>query len=152
MPIIWHKQVITFIFAKRKYLEEAQQGFVLYNLRQDKQRQQAIIFNNLVVTPHGKVWPILSLVKSGCVYPAPLWRHGFSSMKAAIGDALVVVLQPDPDDVSRVQIDLWQRNRVVAGMINMNLLSYHTPLATEQTAREGHWHCLFGFPCDAYAR
>ena len=120
---------------KEKYLEEAQQGFVLYNLRQDKQRQQAIIFNNF--SCHTS-WQSLTNIKLSqvwlCVSSTALAAMDLAPMKAAIGDALVVVLQPDPDDVSRVQ-QTFGKEQVAAGMINM--ISYHTPLATEQIAREG---------------
>lgn len=120
---------------KVKYLQHAQQGFVLYNLRQDKQRQQAIVFKN--VHCHS-AWQSVTNVQFSqvwlCVSSSALAAMDLAPMKAAIGEALVVVLQPDPDDVSRVQ-QVFGTQQVVAGMINM--ISYHTPLATEQTAREG---------------
>lgn len=120
---------------KEKYLKEAQQGFVLYNLRQDKKRQHPIVFKNFHC--HSS-WQSVANVQFSqvwlCVSSTALAAMDLAPMKAAVGEALVVVLQPDPDDVTRVQ-QVFGKQHVVAGMINM--ISYHTPLATEQTARDG---------------
>lgn len=120
---------------KEKYLVEAQQGFVLYNLRQDKKRQHPIVFKNFHCH---STWQSVANVQFSqvwlCVSSSALAAMDLAPMKAAVGEALMVVLQPDPDDVTRVQ-QVFGKQHVVAGMINM--ISYHTPLATEQTAREG---------------
>lgn len=120
---------------KEKYLKEAQQGFVLYNLRQDKKRQHPIVFKNFHC--HSS-WQSVANVQFSqvwlCVSSTALAAMDLAPMKAAVGEALVVVLQPDPDDVARAQ-QVFGKQHVVAGMINM--ISYHTPLATEQTARDG---------------
>lgn len=123
------------LLLKEKYIPEAQQGFVLYDLKQDKSRQQAIDFKNFTChstwtsvaqQPIDQVWLCMSSVA--------LAQLDFAAMKQAIGQATVVVLQPDPSDVERVQQALGAE-QVVAGMINM--ISYYAPLAGEKVPKEG---------------
>lgn len=120
---------------KEKYIAQAKQGFTLYHLNQDKKRQQPITFTDFVChsdwssvakQPIDQVWL--------CVSSVALAGIDFSAMKAAIKQATVVVLQPDPADVQLVK-GVIDAEQVVAGMINM--ISYYAPLTSEVVPREG---------------
>jgi 2-dehydropantoate 2-reductase len=123
------------LFVKEKYLAEAEQGFTLYDLNQDKKRQHPIQFKNFhchsdwssVATQQ---WQQVWL----CMSSTALAQTDLQPMLQAIGEATVVVLQPGPDDIQHVKAVAGD-DRVVAGMINM--ISYHAPLATEVLAQEG---------------
>lgn len=123
------------LFVKEKYLAEAEQGFTLYDLNQDKKRQHPTQFKNfhchsdwstVAQQPWQQVWL--------CVSSTALAQMDLQPMLQAIGDATVVVLQPGPDDIQHVKAVAGDE-RVVSGMINM--ISYHAPLATEVLAQEG---------------
>ena len=123
------------LLLKEKYIAEAKQGFTLYHLNQDKKRQQPISFNDFVchsnwnsVAQHAidQVWL--------CVSSNALVHVDLLAMKAAIKQAMVMVLQPDPADVQRVK-QVFDSTQVVAGMINM--ISYYAPLVGEVVPKEG---------------
>lgn len=123
------------LFLKEKYIAEAQKGYVLYHLNKDKKRQQPIIFKNFqchsdwsTVAAAGidQVWL--------CMATTGLAQMDLQPMANAIGDATVMVLQPSPDQIARVQAAVGA-DRVTAGMINM--ISYYAPLVTEVVPQAG---------------
>ncbi|MBL0230251.1 MAG: hypothetical protein IPP76_05420 [Moraxellaceae bacterium] len=123
------------LLLKEKYIAEAKQGFTLYHLNQDKKRQHPISFNDFIchsnwdsVAQHtiDQVWL--------CVSSTALVHVDLLAMKAAIKQATVMVLQPDPADVQRVK-QVFDSTQVVAGMINM--ISYYAPLVGEVVPKEG---------------
>ena len=123
------------LLLREKYIAEAKQGFTLYHLNQDKKRQQPISFNDFMCHSNwdsvaqqtiDQVWL--------CVSSTALAHVDLLAMKAAIKQATVMVLQPDPADVQRVK-QVFDSAQVVAGMINM--ISYYAPLAGESVPKEG---------------
>jgi 2-dehydropantoate 2-reductase len=123
------------LFLKEKYVAEAQQGFTLYHLNEDKKRIKPITFKNFHChsdwsTVAERQWHQIWL----CMSSTGFAQMDLQPLVQAVGDATIVVLQPGPDDIQRVK-DTVGAERVVSGMINM--ISYHTPLATETVAKEG---------------
>ncbi len=123
------------LFLKEKYVAEAQQGFTLYHLNRDKKKVKPITFKNFHChsdwsTVAERQWHQIWL----CMSSTGFAQMDLQPMVQAVGDATFVVLQPGPDDIQRMK-DTVGADRVVSGMINM--ISYHTPLATETVAQEG---------------
>lgn len=123
------------LFLKEKYIAEAEQGFTLYHLNTDKKRVKPITFKNFHChsdwsTVAERQWQQVWL----CMSSTGFAQMDLQPMVQAVGDATFVVLQPGPDDIQRMK-DSVGAERVVSGMINM--ISYHTPLATETVAKEG---------------
>lgn len=123
------------LLLKEKYFAEAQKGYVLYHLNQDKKRQRPIVFKNFQC--HSD-WTTVAAAKVDqvwlCMSTTGLAQMDLQPMAGAIGDATVMVLQPSPDQIERVKRTVGD-SRVTAGMINM--ISYHAPLLTETVPQPG---------------
>ena len=122
-------------FLKEKHVAEAQRGFTLYDLNDDKKRTNPVLFTEFGCQSDWaavaeKRWDQVWL----CMSSAALAQTDLQPMAQAIGEATVVVLQPGPDDLRKVQAVVGEE-RAVAGMITF--MSYHAPLSGETVPRPG---------------
>ena len=112
-------------FVKEKYKEECEKGFTLYRCRRgglgaaEKFEADGIYTNyeELKQTKWDQVWLTVS--------SADLRGGWLEQLKDAIGDASVVMLQPDLDDRDLIY-SVFPPERVVCGIVNF--ISYQTPL------------------------
>lgn len=123
------------LFLKAKHVAEAERGFTLYDLNRDRKRRNPVLFNQF--TCHSD-WSAVAARRWDqvwlCMSSAALAQTDLQPLVQAIGDATVMVLQPGPDDIRRVQQAVGEE-RVVSGMITM--MSYHAPLAGETVPTPG---------------
>lgn len=112
-------------FIKEKYKEECENGFTLYRCRRSglgaAERFDAdglfTQFDDLKQTRWDQVWLTVS--------SADLRGGWLEQLREVIGDATVVMLQPDLDDRDYVY-SVFPQEQVVCGIVNF--ISYQTPL------------------------
>ena len=111
--------------VKEKYKEECEKGFTLYRCRRsglgaaEKFEADAIFthYEDLKQTHWDQVWLTVS--------SADLRGGWLEQLREQIGDATVVMLQPDLDDRDYV-LSVFPAEQVVCGIVNF--ISYQTPL------------------------
>lgn len=112
-------------FIKQKYKEQCEQGFTLYRCRRSglggpEQFQADGVYTELeeLKQQHfDQVWLTVS--------SADLRGEWLQQLKAAVGDATIVMLQPDLDDRDYIY-SVFPQQQVVCGIVNF--ISYQTPL------------------------
>lgn len=112
-------------FVKEKYKEECEKGFTLYRCRRsglgaaEQFDADGVYtqFDGLKQTRWDQVWLTVS--------SADLRGEWLAQLRDVIGDATVVMLQPDLDDRDYVY-SIFPKEQVVCGIVNF--ISYQTPL------------------------
>lgn len=126
---------VTYLI-KEKYQQELAQGVILYHINQDKKRKKPLRFSNFQTVTSWqsaaeKRWDLIIL----CISTSALHEgFDFDGLKAVLGDATLLLLQPGPEDRALVEGHVAPA-QIVQGMIT--LVSYHTPMPGEQTAVPG---------------
>ncbi|MCP4120130.1 MAG: hypothetical protein GY751_00060 [Bacteroidetes bacterium] len=121
---------ITFL-VKEKYLGQLSEGAVLYHMNKDKSLKEPIHFKDFdLISSFGEVgrteWDQIYL----CFSSTALQSYDFEGFKSVlVGEPTIVMLQPSSDD-HKTLCKTFLPNQIVEGMIT--LISYATPLATEQ--------------------
>lgn len=112
-------------FVKEKHQQEAGQGFSLYRCRRSglgsaERFQAAAIYSDFAELKQQR-WDQVWLA----VPSTALRDEWLQQLRSVIGDATVVMLQPDLDDRDHV-LKVFPAEQVVCGVVNF--ISYQTPL------------------------
>ncbi len=111
--------------VKQKYKEKCEQGFTLYRCRRSGLGAAETFNADAVITDmaelKNKQWDQVWLTVSS----ADLRGEWLSELREVVGDATIIMLQPDLDDRDYV-FNVFPPEQVVCGIVNF--ISYQTPL------------------------
>jgi 2-dehydropantoate 2-reductase len=126
---------VTF-FVREKYVTEMSKGSILYHMNNDKSLQKPINFTDYsLMSSFDKLgqtnWDQIYL----CISSTALQSFDFEGFKNhLLGEPTIVMLQPNSQDYQFLN-QHFPAEQIVEGMIT--LISYATPLATEQVDPAG---------------
>jgi hypothetical protein len=118
---------VTFL-VKPKYADDCRRGFTLYALDRKPPRTQQFAGFAVITAPRDAAatrWDHVYLAVSSTALHTGDW---LAELAAAIGDATIVLLQPNLGDRARLT-SVVEPRRMVDGMIGF--LAYHAPLPGE---------------------
>ncbi len=112
-------------FVKEKYKQECEQGFTLYRCRRSGLGSAEQFHADNIYTQYAELkqqkWDQVWLTMSS----ADLRGGWLEQLKEVVGDATIVMLQPDLGDRDYIY-DVFPSQQVVCGIVNF--ISYQTPL------------------------
>ncbi len=125
--------------VKEKHAAECRRGFLLYYLNNRAKRRDPIRFSasGIFTKPEEltqKKWDQVYLCFSSTALQSYLAGEDFKRLRAAIGNATLVLLQPGPEDREAV-LKQFPADQLISGMIS--IVSYHAPLEGESFPETG---------------